>query len=209
MSLWMIALAAYFAVGLALAFIGPAADQRRHKREKLEMLNRQQPAWKFAAFSAAVAFAVIMLWPLAISAAISERRAPKNLWDALQQDPAFQEQQKLFDAMSLMCEDGVDADELPNGRGEFGLVPSNPIPCKTVFGSTAYLGRLCASDGAKVIYNRVGSFRSDVSPHPVDAYEISHPDGQKLATIFISPYQRRISGKAPRGFMLPKISLGQ
>ena len=101
-----------------------------------------------------------------------------------------------------MCENGVDADALPNGRGEFGMVASNPIPCRTVFGSTAYLGRLRACGGIKVVYKRVGSVSSDMSPHPVDAYEISHPNEQKLATLFISPYQKRISRKAPRGFTL-------
>lgn len=102
--------------------------------------------------------------------------------------PEFREQSKLFEAMNAMCEDGVDADELPNGVGEFGLVPSNPIPCKTVFGSTAYLSRLRTIDGTKVNYNRIGSVMSEVSVHPIDKYEISHPSGEKLAVIFISPF---------------------
>jgi hypothetical protein len=128
--------------------------------------------------------------------------SPTSVWDALQQDPSFQEQRKLFEAMELLCEAGVDADEMPNGRGEFGTVASNPIPCRTVFGSTAYLGRLRTSDGSKVVYKRVGSSISDVSAHPVDAYEISHPNGTKFATLFMSPYQKRNSRKAPRGFSL-------
>jgi hypothetical protein len=136
-----------------------------------------------------------------------ETQQPPTLWDAIQKLPAFQEQKELFESLAQMCVDGVDADELPNGRGEFGMTPSNPIPCKTVYGSTVYLGLLRTLDGAKVVYNRLGSVASDVSPHPLDAYEISHPNGQKLATIFISPYQKRVSGKAPRGFTLPKISL--
>ncbi|QLG88417.1 hypothetical protein HQ393_13350 [Chitinibacter bivalviorum] len=135
------------------------------------------------------------------------RKKPKTAWDALNEDPVFQQQKELFEAMSLMCEDGVDADELPNGQGEFGVTPSNPIPCKTIFGSTAYLGCLRTPDGTKIVYERVGSFGSDASPHPVDAYEISHPNGEKLATLFISPYQKRISGKAPRGFKLANIEL--
>lgn len=130
------------------------------------------------------------------------RNKPKTAWDALNENPIFQKQKELFEAMLPMCEDGVDADEIPNGRGEFGITSSNPIPCKTVFGSTAYLGRLRTPDGTKVVYERVGSVDSDVSPHPVDAYEISHPNGQKLATLFISPYQKRTSGKAPKEFNL-------
>lgn len=130
------------------------------------------------------------------------RKKPKSAWDALQENPLFKQQKDLFEAMSLMCEDGIDADELPNGRGEFGMTATNPIPCKTVFGSTSYLSRLRTPDGIKIVYERSGSISSDVTQHPVDVYEISHPNGQKLATLFISPYQKRISCKAPRGFKL-------
>jgi len=134
------------------------------------------------------------------------RKKPKTLLDALNENPIFRQQKVLFEGMSLMCADGVDADEMPNGRGDFGLTPTNPIPCKTIFGSTAYLGRLRAPDGTKVAYERTGSVTSDVSPHPVDAYVISHQSGQKLTTLFISPYQKRISAKAPRGFKLAEDS---
>lgn len=134
------------------------------------------------------------------------RRKPRSALDALQSNPAFQHQKELFDAMSLMCEDGIDADEFPNAAGEYGLVVSNPVPCRTVFGSTAYLGRLRAADGAKVSYERLGSTQSPVSPHPIDVYEVAHPTGRKLATLYISPYQKRISGKAPRGFVLAENS---
>lgn len=133
------------------------------------------------------------------------RKKPKTVLDALNENPIFQQQKELFEVMSLMCEDGIDADELPNGRGEFGMTPSNPIPCKTVFGSTAYLGSLRTLDGTKVVYERAGSVDSEVSPHPVDVYEISHPNGQQLATLFISPYQKRISSKVPKGFKLVEI----
>ena len=104
--------------------------------------------------------------------------------------------------MSAMCAEGVDANELPNGHGEFGLTPTNPISCKTVFGSTAYLGRLRAPDGTKVEYARIGSVQSEVSPNPIDAYEVAHRDGRKLATVYISPYHQRISERAPKGFTL-------
>ena len=86
--------------------------------------------------------------------------------------------------MIPLCEDGVDADELPNGRGEFGWDPANPIPCNTVFGSTVYLSRLRTPDGAKVVYKRVASVVSDVSPHPVDVYELAYTDGQPLRPIW-------------------------
>ena len=130
------------------------------------------------------------------------RRKPESVLDALNENPIFRQQKDLYERLSLMCEDGVDADELPNGQGEFGMTASNPIPCKTTFGSTAYLARLRTLDGTKVVYERLGHVRSDVIPHPVDFYAISHPNGQELATLYISPYQKRISNKAPRGFKL-------
>lgn len=129
--------------------------------------------------------------------------------EVLQSSPQFQQQKELFDAMTAMCEGGVDADEMPNGTGEYGLVATNPIPCRTAFGSTTYLGRLRAADGAKVNYERLGSTQSSVSPQPIDIYNITHPTGRRLATLYISPYQKRISGKAPRAFMLAEDSFTQ
>jgi hypothetical protein len=75
-----------------------------------------------------------------------------------------------------------------------------------VFGSTSYLGRLRAADGTKVNYERIGSIQSEVSPQPIDIYEISHRTGKNLATLYISPYQKRISGKAPGGLILAENS---
>jgi hypothetical protein len=157
------------------------------------------PVWKVAIFQILLHAGSVLLWPIFLRSWLSK---PKTAWDALKGNPIFQQQEALSEVMSLMSVDGVDADELPNGQGEFGMSASNPIPCKTVFGSTAYLGRLRTSDGVKVEYVRIGSVASDVSLHPVDAYEVSLPNGNKLATLYISPYHKRISGKAPHGFML-------
>src|SRR5690606_7255353 len=135
-------------------------------------------------------------WSAVAAGRINRGDEGKSVWDALQENPIFQQNKALFDAMSAMCEDGVDADELPNGTGEFGLAPTNPIPCKTTFGSTVYLSSLRTPDGLKVAYRRTGSLTIDISPHPIDAYEISDPSGRKLATLYLSPYQKRISSRA-------------
>jgi hypothetical protein len=135
-------------------------------------------------------------------------KKPKTVWDQLQENPIFQEQKALFDAMSTMCEDGCETDEIPGGHGEFGHAVTNPIPTKTVFGSTSYLARLRSSDGAKVVYEREGSLSSPVSSHPIDGYGISHPDGRRLATLYLSPYHKRNSERAPRGFTLLKTIMG-
>ena len=132
------------------------------------------------------------------------KRKPQSVLEALEADPTFQDLKKLNDLLVLQCEmrNGVDADEVPNGSGEFGLSPTNPIPCKTTFGSTAYLGRLRAPDDTKVTYTRIGSMNHNLEPGPTDAYDVFHRDGRKLATIYICPYHKRISGKAPRGLTL-------
>jgi hypothetical protein len=134
----------------------------------------------------------------------------RSVLDQLQENPIFKEQKALFDAMSMMCEDGdgCETDEIPGGHGEFGYAPTNPIPTKTVFGSRSYLERLRSPDGATVIYKRRGSLGSAVSQHPIDEYEILHPDGTLLATIYLSPYHKKNSDKSPRGFTLLETMCG-
>ena len=199
--MWQLFAISYVTVGLVLVLF---TEARGIIRESMaDVTAGSHPYWKVAAFLIIVHCSSVLFWPFFLRSWFEK---PKTEWDALNENPMFQQQKELFEAISLMSEDGVDADEMPNGRGEFGMTSSNPIPCKTVFGSTAYLGRLCTLDGTKVVYERTGSVGSDLSPHPVDAYEISHPNGQKLATLFISPYQKRISGKAPKGFKLTDIS---
>jgi hypothetical protein len=195
--MWMATALSYLAVGLILVLFTRARGVI--EESMADVTTRTSPVWKVATFRIILHSASVLLWPFFIYGWFTK---PKTVWDALNTTPIFQQQNELSEAMSLMCEDGVDADELPNGEGEFGTTASNPIPCNTVFGSTAYLGRLRTHDGTKVVYERIGSMASEQSLHPVDAYEISHPDGHKLATLFISPYQKRISGKAPRGFEL-------
>ena len=104
--------------------------------------------------------------------------------------------------MGISSEDGVDADELPNSRGEFGITLTNPIPCNTIMGSMAYLESLRAPDGSKISYERIGSFTSPVTTSPVDGYKISHPSGKELTTLYLSPYQKRNSKKSPKDFRL-------
>lgn len=130
-------------------------------------------------------------------------RALAEHYRAVENGPEFRSQRELYDQfIAGMCIDGVDADELPNGTGEFGLTATNPIPCKTPFGSIAYLAKLQAPDGQKVQYRRAGSLHSPISQHPIDIYEVSHTIGRSLGKLYISPYHKRNSGKAPKGFML-------
>jgi hypothetical protein len=102
-----------------------------------------------------------------------------------------------------MSLEGGDEDEMPEGYGEFGHDVTNPIPTEGIPGSLSYLARLRAPDGAKVLYERKGSYSAEeVSPNPIDGYAISHPNGTALGMLYFSPYQKRNSVLVPKGFTL-------
>lgn len=105
----------------------------------------------------------------------------------------------LLDAMSAMNAEGCTTDEMPNGIGEFGLEPTNPIPTNTVRGSILYLGGLRAPDGTPVNNKRLGTVGANNIKKPIDKYLITHKNGNELAIIYISPYQAINSKKAPAG----------
>lgn len=127
-------------------------------------------------------------------------RKQKSALEVLMENPVFQQQKAIYDVMNKACAKGSDGDELLNGHGEFGLAPTNPIPTNTVMGSNIYLSRLLTDDGKKVESKRRYPIISEVSEMPIDVYDLSLPDGTPLGTIYISPYQKRTSAKAPRGF---------
>jgi hypothetical protein len=130
-------------------------------------------------------------------------RKQKSAYDVLMENPLFRQQKEVYDAFNKLARAiGCDTDELPNGFGEFGLTPTNPIPTNTIMGSYAYLSQLCTADGIRVENRRRGSMNSEVSKMPIDIYELSSRDGILLATIYISPYHQRNSKNAPRGFRL-------
>lgn len=99
---------------------------------------------------------------------------------------------------SELHQNGVDADELPNGYGEYGLTATNPILTISPYGSEDYLSRL-RFNGKPITYKRSGSTSSDNINASIDIYPISC-SGEPLGNIYICPYHRRNSKKAPKGF---------
>ena len=195
--MWKIIILFYITTGLTIILFTRARDVIRETTSDINI--RRYPAWKVIGFFSIVYPVAVLIWPIFLPAWFAKK---KTAWDELNENPLFQEQKSLFDLMNLMSEDGVDTDVIPGGLGEFGLVSSNPIPCKTVFGGITYLAQLRTLDGIDTIWRPIGCVGSDVSPHPVDVYEILLLDGQMLETIYISPYHKRNSGKAPSGFTL-------
>lgn len=179
--MWKIIILFYITTGVAIVLLPRV--HRRIRMETSDINTRRHPAWKVIGFFSIVYPITILLWPMFI----------RDL---------FFGKESSGDLANIIGEGGVDTDEIPGGQGEFGLVASNPIPCKSIYGGITYLASLRTHEGNEVIYERVRTVVSDVTPKPVDVYEISLPDGQKAASLFISRYHKINSKKAPRGFML-------
>jgi hypothetical protein len=160
----------------------------------------RSPAWKIVALYCLTVPVAFACWPVFLPGWL---RKEETLWDALNRPEGNGGSglKEIFDAMNSLSEDGCDTDEIPGAEGRFGWDVSNPIPTHTTFGSTSYLGRLRTQRGETVSYERIGSFTSPASPMPVDGYEIRDPGGTDLGVIYISPYHRRNSQKAPEGLL--------
>ncbi|MCX8020842.1 MAG: hypothetical protein N2747_10150 [Chitinophagaceae bacterium] len=96
---------------------------------------------------------------------------------------------------------GTDKDEMPEGYGEFGLEITNPIPTSSIPDSYFYLDSLRTKNGEEVTYKRIGSMKAPNIKHPIDAYRI-FANGKQIATIYICPYNKKNSTKAPNGFKI-------
>jgi len=189
------AAALYLAVGACLVLFTRARPQ---VFDTSLVRNGNSPI-KAVLVLAVVVTSAVVLWPVFVR---DWFRKPVTAWDAFMAIPGVKEQGQLYEAMLALCEDGVDADELPNGAGSFGFDVSNPIPTKTIFGSRVYLSRLETDGGEAVLSERIGSTTNPVCAHPIDAYSLRLESGRQVGTIYISPYHLRNSSKAPRGFRL-------
>lgn len=95
------------------------------------------------------------------------------------------------------------SDEIPGGIGEFGRVSSNPIPVSGIAENEIYLSRLRTLDGDPIAWEREGSGSSDNVKGMIDIYRVWNAwTGEQLGFLYISPYNRFISGKAPDGFAI-------
>ena len=197
--IWVLAAAIYLLSGVFL--VTGARVRNEIAEEVADVTTKRFPLWKIVVYWVICLAVTALFWPLLLPSWFAKKR---TLWDEVQENPLFQQQKQIYDLMSLMCEGGCETDEMPYGHGEFGYEPTNPIPTKTIFGSKRYLARLRTQDGANVVYERRGSTTSNVTPHPIDIYEISLPNGTRLATLYLSPYQKKNSDKAPKELVLLK-----
>lgn len=131
-------------------------------------------------------------------------KRPKTVMDSLNENPEFKKMKEFYELLKNLNEDGTDQDIIPEGMGEFGYDVTNPIPVNTVFGNTAYLGRLRTLNGIKVRYERRGSTGAANIKNLIDIYDI-YEEEKKIATLYISPYNKKNSTVAPKGFKLVHI----
>lgn len=102
-------------------------------------------------------------------------------------------------------------DLLPGGYGPIGSI-TNPIPVNGLIGETIYLNQLRSPDDECYYYHRPGSTKTDISPNPIDGFELFSLDGKDRRTIWLSPYHPYRSTLAPEGCFIrayPKDELLQ
>ena len=97
--------------------------------------------------------------------------------------------------------DGTDKEEMPESYGEFGLEITNPIPTSSIPQNIFYLDRLRTIDNIAITYDRIGSTRAQNIQLPIDVYEI-FVNGKHTTKLYICPYNKKTSTKAPKGFKL-------
>lgn len=127
-----------------------------------------------------------------------------SLYDSISRDNPQMDNNEWFVSLSEIYSAGVKSDELPNGYGEYGLCETNPILTISIKCSNRYLSRL-RYKGDRINVNRTGSIESVVTPGSIDIYQLSTTDDQDVGKIFICPYHKHNSSKAPKGFYLNSL----
>ena len=90
---------------------------------------------------------------------------------------------------------------IKEGKGEFGLSKTNPIPVYGIPSNEIYLKQLKTNLGGKITWKRKGSIKVKEIEKEIDEYLIFDEKGKKIATFFISPYHWKTSKKFPKGFI--------
>lgn len=109
----------------------------------------------------------------------------------------------LPDQVKALVVGGINCDKIPGAHGDFGRVPTNPIPVNGPMGQVLYLSRLRTSDTKKpIMFHRAGS--TTVGEGSVDMYEVLSTDNRVREYLYLSLYHPRKSTLAPSGYILQK-----
>jgi len=158
-------------------------------------------------------------------------QAEKNIifLQKLRKQTIVKETKSIMHSMIISAEhDSSCLDENPNGKGEFGLVKTNPIPVYGIDNIPAYMDKLryeYTSKSGTTTYNHVdfvrttdadqssiGSKKPNTSPVAsstsspninghIDVYNIYSIGGEKLAKIYVNCYSLKTSNKIINGFI--------
>lgn len=102
----------------------------------------------------------------------------------------------LPDMLAQIVTQGAAVDRVPNGRGEFGLEASNPIPVNGPLGEVAYLSRLETDKGERLLFHRIGAINT------LDVFEAVTFSGSAWYVFFLDMYHPCRSRVAPVGFRI-------
>lgn len=97
--------------------------------------------------------------------------------------------------------EGTEKDQMEEGYGEFGLELTNPVPVASIPDSYVYLNNLRTEDGDKIKYRREGQVFAHNIKYGVSSYKIFRGE-KEITRIYICPYNKKNSKKAPKGFKL-------
>ncbi|WP_101913250.1 hypothetical protein [Megasphaera vaginalis (ex Bordigoni et al. 2020)] len=93
---------------------------------------------------------------------------------------------------------GRNCDEI-DGSGEFGKVPTNPIPVNGSFGEWSYLSKLRLADtGGRLFFHKVRTIGD------VDVFVVVSGSGKHAALLYFDPGHPRPSGYCPEGYILER-----
>lgn len=229
--MWQTIALLYVMVGLAIVLLTRARGVIEQSMDAVPA-NRY-PFWKVATFQIVLHLSSVALWPVFLGSwfakanAKSDATRPNAIWEkeasvgffnlfgkrgseSKSVDSEFAE--TLGDLKKLLSFSPLDVGEqLPNGYGEFGLTPTNPIPLAFNEPDTPYLSLLRTDFGKPIDWEIVEHLDTDVIPRAIrDAAPNNKAidklnifvDGSDVATLFSCPYFARDSKMAPRGFQL-------
>lgn len=99
---------------------------------------------------------------------------------------------------------GLDCDQLPNARGDFGHFFRNPIPTNGNYGTLIYLSKLVVEQyQTGLIFHKLGSIRNSLTNvGTIDIYEVMDESAKHWDILFIDMFHPRRSNLTPSGYYL-------
>jgi hypothetical protein len=97
---------------------------------------------------------------------------------------------------------GLECDQLPNSRGDFGHFFRNPIITNGTYGTLIYLGKLVVEQyQTALIFHKLGSIKNSLTNiGTIDIYEVMDESAKHWDILFIDMFHPRRSNITPNGY---------